>query len=322
MLPGVAQLELTPAALAINAVALLPSYVATYFWPIDLNMYHDFDAVGSVREPAFVAGVGISLLWLGLTLACSRRHRGAAFGLAFAAVAVAPYLLARWPQLNVYAERYTYLPSVGLLLATADAVAPRLRGSRASAAVVVALLICFVVLDRQRTTEWHDEVSIYEKTLTQSPRAELIRNNLALRYLSLGTPERGIPLQQRLLEIDPDFRSGWHNLGLLYRRCITSRAMPHRGSTSATYATPPGNVSLQSTPTSERRSSIHSKPKRYITSLSSRWRWASPRMLRSRYGNCSHSMPTMKHLRNCSQQPNPQPLTNPPRPWCAHSDDN
>lgn len=216
MLPGVAQLELTPAALAINAVALLPSYVATYFWPVDLNMYHDFDAVASVREPAFVAGVGISLLWLGLTLACSRRHRGAAFGLAFAAIAVAPYLLARWPQLNVYAERYTYLPSVGLLLATADVVAPRFSGSRASAAVVVALLICFVVLDRQRTAEWHDEVSIYEKTLTQSPRAELIRNNLALRYLSLGTPERGIPLQQRLLEIDPDFRSGWHNLGLLY----------------------------------------------------------------------------------------------------------
>ena len=38
---------------------------------------------------------------------------------------------------------------------------------------------------------------------------------MALRYLQIGEPVRGIPIQEELLRIDPDFPSGWHNMGLL-----------------------------------------------------------------------------------------------------------
>lgn len=219
MLPGASRLELGGLELLLNAVALLPSYVATFALPIDLNMYHDFEIVRSWREPRFAYGCAITGAWALALITSYRRNRAAAFGLIFAAIAVAPYLLVRWPQLNAYAERYTYLPSVGLLLAGATLFADPHRlilARRAAAAAAVVTILWFITIDRSRTVEWRDEISIYEKTLTQSPRAELIRNNLALRYLSEGKPKPGIALLERLLEIDPDFRSGWHNLGLLY----------------------------------------------------------------------------------------------------------
>jgi len=219
MLPGVSQLELTATELLLNAVALLPHYLATFTFPTDLNMYHDFNVVRSPSDPTFVYGCAIAAAWLLATSVAWRRSPAAAFGLLFAGLAVAPYLLVRWPQLNAYAERYTYLPSFGIILAGVDVVrrlrpSPLRRGTTAVLATV--LIVLSVSADRQRTADWHDEVSIYEKTLEQSPRAELIRNNLALRYLGEGRPELGIPIQEALMELDPRFRSGWHNLGLLY----------------------------------------------------------------------------------------------------------
>ncbi len=227
VLPGADSLELGAGELTINAVALLPRYVTTFLWPTDLNMYHDFDVVRSLTAPSFLRGCVVIALWSACFVGALVRRRIAAFGLLFAAVAVAPYLLVRWPQLNAYAERYTYLPSIGLLLAIAatlpkNSTSPT-TGNRARYADVLIpglllglLLTGFVIADRARTSEWRDEITIYEKTLTQSQRAELIRNNLALRYLSQGTPKLGIPIQERLMELDSTFRSGWHNLGLLY----------------------------------------------------------------------------------------------------------
>jgi tetratricopeptide (TPR) repeat protein len=145
----------------------------------------------------------------------------------WAAVMVAPYLIARWPQLNVFAERYLYLPSVGIYLTGAALFgtarssvhgpmqAPGAASARGAYALIV-LATTFLFVAVLRTRDWRDEETIYEKTLGQSERAELIRNNLALRYLHTDRAAEGLPIQQSLLELKPDFPSGWHNLGLLH----------------------------------------------------------------------------------------------------------
>ncbi len=219
-LPGIDALELGPAELLINAVALLPSYLRALLWPFDLNMYHDFAPARGMGDPRFVGGLLLMLAALSVTVASWRRRPRLALGLVWAGIAVAPHLLVRWPKLNVFAERYLYMAMIGLAVAALASVryarvfpAPTIR--RIAMTAWGALIVLFVTVDRARTREWHDEVAIYTKTLTQSERAELVRNNLSLRYLTLGQPLQGIPIHERLLQIDPDFPSGWHNLGLL-----------------------------------------------------------------------------------------------------------
>lgn len=220
-LPGLDMLEMAAAELAINAIALLPSYLQTFVWPFDLNMYHDFERAGGLADPRFVGGLLILVGGLSAIVACWRPMPRVALGLAWSAIAIAPHLLVRWPKLNVFAERYLYMAMVGLAVAGASVVryrpvvhSPAVRGLALCACL--ALVALFVAVDRTRTADWHDEVTIYTKTLGQSERAELVRNNLALRYLATGQAARGLPIQMRLLELDPDFPSGWHNLGLLH----------------------------------------------------------------------------------------------------------
>jgi len=220
LLPGADAIELGPAELAINAVALLPQYVSTLLWPFDLNMYHDFDAVTRPGDARFVGGAVVITAVAASIAVTFRRRPPTAFGLTWAAITVAPYLVARWPQLNVFAERYLYLPMIGLAIAVAGltpaATSQRPRALRMAMGAALSLLVLGLVgVDRARTRDWADEVTIYTTTLEQSPRAELVRNNLALRYLALEQPLEGIRVQRELLRIDPDFPSGWHNMGLL-----------------------------------------------------------------------------------------------------------
>jgi tetratricopeptide (TPR) repeat protein len=219
-LPGFDTVPLSGWELLINAVALLPQYVATLVWPVDLNMYHDFNAIHGVSSGRFLAGAGVLAGGAVFFVATMRRRPVIAFGVGWAFLTAAPHLLARWPQLNVFAERYLYLPAVGVLLAVAAAgQREAFRHAvfrRAGMVALGALLASFVVIDIRRTRDWHDEVTLYTKTLRQSERAELIRINLALRFHQLGRYDEGIALLRELLSFDDSWQDAWHNLGLLY----------------------------------------------------------------------------------------------------------
>jgi Flp pilus assembly protein TadD len=218
-LPGADRLELTPMELVLNALALVPSFVMAFLWPLDLNMYRDFDVVRTLNDPRVVAGTAIVALMAVGFVAAVTRARVIAFALAWIAITVVPHLIVRWPQLNAFAERYLYLPSIGVFLALAPATARLANGSalarRAGTVAAVILLVAFAARDARRSFDWKDEITLYSVTLAQSPRAEMVRNNLALRYLHEGRPLEGIPIQRELLRIDEAYPRGWHNLGLL-----------------------------------------------------------------------------------------------------------
>lgn len=223
LLPGVESVPLSGVELLLNGLALLPTYALAWLWPFSPNMYHDFAVASSFGDPRVLCGMGLAaaaLLVFGVT-ARRREHRAAAFGIAWAILAVAPHLLVRWPQLNVFAERYLYLPSVGLLIVVGHVwqrqrARLRLPARRAVVGGVLGLLALFVLVDLRRTADWRDEVTIYRATLTQSARAELIRTNLAIRLLELRRYDEGIAVLDELQRINPEWPDVAHNLGLLY----------------------------------------------------------------------------------------------------------
>ena len=218
LVPGLGNVPFTPVERVLNGVALIPEFVSTFVWPFDLNMYHDFNAVHGVANWPFCAGA-LTLLAAAVAVALTvRRRRAAAYAVTWALLTTAPFLLIRWPRLNVFAERYVYLPAIGVLLFVAAAAVPWLTVARRRwlIAVVGALVIVGVVVDARRSRDWHDEVTIYSKTLTQSARAELIRINLAVRLLDQQRYDEGIALLEGLVTSDPEWRDAWYNLGLLY----------------------------------------------------------------------------------------------------------
>ncbi len=220
-LPGMYTVPLSRAEMLLNAVALVPKFATAFLWPLALNMYHDFDRIQGALSWPFAAGAALLLGAVGLASLSWRAHRVAAFGILWALAAMAPHLLIRWPQLNVFAERYLYQPAIGIFLVIGYACArlwerPERRRRPWRVAAVAVLLVLFIAIDARRTRDWRDEETIYGVTLTQSARAELIRTNLAVRYLDTGRYDEGIALLQQVLAINPDWHDTHHNLGLLY----------------------------------------------------------------------------------------------------------
>jgi tetratricopeptide (TPR) repeat protein len=208
--------------LVLNGIAQLPEYARSFLWPFHLTLHHDFDPIHGMANAPFLEGAAI-LAAAALGFAATVRSRPlVAFGIAWALVAVAPYLVVHKPQDNVYAERYLYDPAFGLCLLLGCGwrrLEDRLAavGRRRAAAGLAALLVLFLVLDVRRTGDWRDEVTLFEKTLAQSSRAEVIRVNLAVRLLHLGRYDEGIRILEELVSFNPSYRGAWHNLGDLYQ---------------------------------------------------------------------------------------------------------
>lgn len=233
--PGLGASGLGASELAVNAVGLLPQFAAAFVWPFELNMYHDFTPLYDWRSGRFAAGAGLLLAAAAGFALSARRRPLVAVGIVWTLVATAPYLVVRWPESNVFAERYLYLPAVGVFLCAGALVAgdrAGLRGPgsemRSSAArrvrafrhfpaliAVAALAVTGVLTIRKRVPDWRDDVTLYTRTLTQSERAVSIRNNLAVRLLELGRHGEGIEVLEKVVDLGLATSETMHNLGLL-----------------------------------------------------------------------------------------------------------
>src|SRR5208282_327172 len=118
---------------------------------------------------------------------------------------------------QVRADRYTYLPQIGLYLiiawALADLVAGRrygrlLLGSLASA-VIVALILCA----RTQVSYWKNSRALWEHALAVSGDTDVAHNNLGLVLFRKGQLDEAIAEYLQSLKINPDYALAHNNLG-------------------------------------------------------------------------------------------------------------
>lgn len=186
--------DLTPFQVGLNVFHLM----ALYWWkltaPLHLNAYYVFSPVRSIADPRAIVGV------LFVTLACIAV--GYAFGraplIAFAALWVFITLL---PVMNIYAlgrnvfaERYLYLPSVGFCLLVAVIAASLLKRlpenlrKPLSALLLVGVVVWFSAESFARTPDWHDDATLFRKTLDVSPDAPFVHFMVAAAQADGGKP--------------------------------------------------------------------------------------------------------------------------------------
>ena len=143
-----------------------------------------------------------------------------------------PYLIVGWlwylgmmapviglVQISYYAraDRYTYLPQIGLFLLGTWLVAELFRRWRRGREIltVAALLLITVLTMRTRaqTSYWHDSETLWRYVLSQSPNNYVACNNLGLVLDHNGQVEAAITQYERALQIQPAYAETHNNLG-------------------------------------------------------------------------------------------------------------
>jgi protein O-mannosyl-transferase len=125
---------------------------------------------------------------------------------------------------STVADRYTYLPMIGIGLIVADAVVRSKIALRVASAVIVLLAI----LSFNQSSHWGDNSEFLRHTIDVNPNVAFAHNNLGTILLRQERVDEAIEHFNKALELDPGDAKTQNNLGLaLVKLGRLDEAEPH-----------------------------------------------------------------------------------------------
>ena len=117
-----------------------------------------------------------------------------------------------------HADRYTYLPEIGLAIAVTWAVADWSAGWKHRRAVLGGLMIAVIgalmVCAHIQTSYWKNDETLWTRALDCTSGNSVAHNNLGLALAKKGDVEGAIAQFRQALEIHPDDAEIHYNLGV------------------------------------------------------------------------------------------------------------
>ena len=198
-----------------NAVVSYAKYFLLTFWPNDLAVYYPFAGIAAWQI------IGAAFLLIGITMFCFLQRKSA------------PYLMMGWlwflgtliPVIGlvqvggqIMADRYFYVPSIGLFIALVFGVAEIAKRWRVmpalSAAIAGGVLLVLAMLTNAEVQRWRNSFTLFEHTLAVTPPNLRIEHNLGV---ALGASDRyneAAAHFEKALQIDPNFYDGLVAMGV------------------------------------------------------------------------------------------------------------
>ncbi len=216
----------------LNAGASYTAYLFTFLWPTDLSPYYTYLS----SEKLFSFSNVLSILALVVLT-----------GLAFANFRKRPYLLTGWiwfgitliPMIGIIqvglqarADRYMYIPAIGLAVAIAwflqDLGEDRPRLRKLFLALGAGLILTWTALAHQQVKYWENTIPLFSRAINLNPDNYVAHDKLAVAYLSKGEAEVSERHFLKALELKPSWGEARLRWGLALNELGRfSEAEPH-----------------------------------------------------------------------------------------------
>lgn len=182
------------------------SYLRITFWPDPLSIYYYYDLDNKMIPAAVLSLLALALI----TAVCWHIRKDK------------PYCLIGWlwflgtlvPVIGIVqvgeqsiAERYTYLPLIGIFIAVvwlvSDAVAHSPKIRIPVQLLAVALIAACVLKTYTQVKLWKDSVTLFTHALQIDPRGSIPNLSLGIAYLRLEKYEEAEAYFERAMDYDP-----------------------------------------------------------------------------------------------------------------------
>ena len=197
-----------PVALRLwNALVSYAKYLLRAFWPNDLAVFYPWPKGGI---PAWQV-IGAAVLLIGITAFCVFERK------------IRPYLIVGWlwfmgtlvPVIGLVqvggqtmADRYFYIPSIGLFIAIvfglADIAERRRIAPWVGAAMANVVVVVLATLTNAQIHRWTNSFTLFKHTLTVAPRNFAIEGDLGYALQRSGQLDEAAAHFEKAIQIQPN----------------------------------------------------------------------------------------------------------------------
>jgi len=208
-----------PIALRLsNALVSYAKYLLLAFWPNDLAVYYPYTGTDI---PAWQI-IGAALLLIAITAFCFFQRK------------IRPYLIVGWlwflgtlvPVIGLVqvggqtmADRYFYIPSIGLFIAIVFGLANIAERRRVapwlSAAIADVVLLVLAALTNAQIHRWSDSFTLFKHALTVVPPSVAVEDSLGLAMHKNGQLDEAAAHFERALQMKPDDYTSLLSMGVI-----------------------------------------------------------------------------------------------------------
>jgi protein O-mannosyl-transferase len=212
------ELSEVPASLRVtNAVASYAAYIVKMFWPAELVAIYPLPE--SIPRAQVLVGALLLLVAISFGVArVARRHPVLLVGWLWYLVTLVPVigLVQVGPQ--AMADRYTYVPLIGLFLVIAWGVPEALgrwaRRSQVLGVAATASVVACAVLAFQQTRHWKDSRSLWTHAIRETPDNYVAHRSLGYVDWTDGNADEAISHYTESLRLRPDYLQGLISMGV------------------------------------------------------------------------------------------------------------
>jgi Flp pilus assembly protein TadD len=194
-------------------------YIGKLFWPQNLAVFYPFDA----NSFAFWQVAMCVLLLLVISIFVIRFGRNQKYlpvGWFWFVVTLVPVIGLVQVGLQAFADRYTYIPYIGLFIMIAWGVPELLskwpqRKIALGLSMVISLTALGICAHRQ-VSFWNNSFTLFSHAIEVTQNNYIAHNNLGVACNSIGRYQDAVEAYKQAIKIKPDYAEAHYNLGVTY----------------------------------------------------------------------------------------------------------
>ncbi len=199
-----------------NAVVSYAKYLWMMFWPENLAVFYPYSKKFGALP--IIGAVLLLFVLSSLAVLGIRKYRYALTGWLWYLGTLVPVIGLIQVGKQAMADRYAYIPMIGLFIIIAWGIPDLLRGlprrkiifAISSGAVIVGLMICSVV----QVHYWQNSVTLFEHALRVTGMNSRAHYNLGISLTGLGKYEEAIYQFKYAISLEPEYAGPYSYMGV------------------------------------------------------------------------------------------------------------
>jgi len=203
-----------------NAFLSYVKYIRNMFWPVDLALFYPFEpsAVTALKVAGAVSLLAVLTI---LIVTLGKRHPYLIFGWFWYLITLLPVIGFIRVGGQALADRYTYVPLIGLFIILAwggaEIAGKWRKGVPAVAGAAVIVIAVLSVLTVTQIRYWQNSYALYSHALAVVERNWLAHNNIGILLSQHNRNDEAIFHFQESVRLNPKGSEGFRNLGNSYQ---------------------------------------------------------------------------------------------------------